>query len=58
VHVLRCFESRRVTHVSGAVDPVDDAETVNTELALADLATIERALDSDPASVAAGIRER
>ena len=46
VHVLRCFESRRVTHVSGAVDPVDDAETVNTELALADLATTERALDS------------
>ena len=46
VHVLRCFESGRVTHVSGAVDPVDDAETVNTELALADLATIERALDS------------
>ena len=46
VHVLRCFESEAVTHVSGAVDPADDAETVNTELALADLATIERALDS------------
>ena len=46
VHLLRCFESEAVTHVSGAVDPVDDAETVNTELALADLATIERALDS------------
>ena len=46
VHVLRCFESRRVTHVAGAVDPADDAETVNTELALADLATLERALDS------------
>ena len=46
VHVLRCFESGRVTHVSGAVDPVDDAETVNTELMLADLATAERALDS------------
>ena len=46
VHVLRCFESGRITHVAGAVDPVDDAETVNTELALADLATVERALDS------------
>lgn len=46
VHVLRCFESGRVTHVSGAVDPADDAETVNTELMLADLATAERALDS------------
>ena len=46
VHVLRCFESEAVTHVSGAVDPADDAETVNTELALADLTTVERALDS------------
>ncbi len=46
VHVLRCFESERVTHVAGAVDPVHDAEIVNTELMLADLATLERALDS------------
>ena len=46
VHVLRCFEAPGVAHVSGAVDPVDDAEVVNTELALADLATVERALDS------------
>ncbi len=46
VHVLRCFESSRVAHVSGVVDPVDDAETVNTELLLADLASVERALDS------------
>ncbi len=46
VHMLRCFESAAVTHVEGAVDPVHDAEIVNTELALSDLATIERALDS------------
>ncbi len=46
VHVLRCFESERVTHVAGAVDPVHDAEIVNTELMLADLATVNRALDS------------
>ena len=46
VHVLRCFESERVTHVAGAVDPVGDAEVVNTELALADLATLERVLES------------
>ncbi len=46
VHVLRCFQSERVTHVSGAVDPVADAEVVNTELMLADLSTVERALDS------------
>ena len=42
VHVLRCFEDGDVTHVEGRVDPVSDAETVNTELMLADLASLER----------------
>ena len=42
VHVLRCFEDGDVTHVEGKVDPVSDAETVNTELMLADLASLER----------------
>ena len=42
VHVLRCFEGGDVTHVEGRVDPVADAETVNTELMLADLASLER----------------
>ena len=57
VHVLRCFESERVTHVAGAVDPVHDAEIVNTELMLADLATIERALDSARRRAKAGHAE-
>jgi ribosome-binding ATPase len=42
VHVLRCFEGTDVTHVEGRVDPVADAETVNTELMLADLSSLER----------------
>jgi GTP-binding protein YchF len=42
VHVLRCFEGSDVTHVEGRIDPVADAETVNTELMLADLASLER----------------
>ncbi len=42
VHVLRCFEGGDVTHVEGKIDPVADAETVNTELMLADLASLER----------------
>jgi hypothetical protein len=42
VHVLRCFDGGDVTHVEGRVDPVADAETVNTELMLADLASLER----------------
>ena len=42
VHVLRCFEEGDVTHVEGRVDPVADAETVETELMLADLDSLER----------------
>ena len=44
-HVVRCFESDDVVHVSGRVDPVADIEVINTELALADLETVEKALD-------------
>jgi GTP-binding protein YchF len=42
VHVLRCFEDPDVTHVEGSVDPVRDAETVETELMLADLEGLEK----------------
>jgi len=44
VHVLRCFEGGDVTHVEGKVDPIADAETVETELMLADLESLERRL--------------
>ncbi|MDX1481488.1 MAG: redox-regulated ATPase YchF [Woeseiaceae bacterium] len=43
-HVVRCFEDADVTHVAGAVSPADDIETINTELALADLESVEKAL--------------
>ena len=43
-HVLRCFEDPDVTHVEGRVDPVADAETVETELMLADLESVEKRL--------------
>ncbi len=43
-HVLRCFEDDDVTHVEGRIDPVADAETIETELMLADLDSIERRL--------------
>lgn len=42
VHVLRCFEDDDVTHVEGRIDPVADAETIETELMLADLESLER----------------
>mmetsp|Transcript_7554 Transcript_7554/g.11622 ORF Transcript_7554/g.11622 Transcript_7554/m.11622 type:complete len:411 (-) Transcript_7554:56-1288(-) len=42
VHVVRCFEDENVIHVDGSVDPVRDAELINLELALADLAQVEK----------------
>lgn len=44
VHVVRCFEDSDVTHVDGRVDPVSDIDTIDTELMLADLQTVESAL--------------
>lgn len=43
-HVVRCFENDDVTHVTGKINPVDDIETINTELALADLESVEKQL--------------
>jgi len=43
-HVVRCFEDPNVVHVAGKIDPVSDIETINTELALADLQTVEKQL--------------
>ncbi len=45
VHVVRCFEDDDIIHVAGSVDPVRDIEIINLELALADLAQIERRID-------------
>jgi GTP-binding protein YchF len=45
VHVVRCFDDPDVVHVSGAVDPLSDIETIHTELALADLETVEKRID-------------
>ena len=67
VHVLRCFEDGDVTHVSGSVDPVRDAEIIETELMLADLDSLEKRLPNlqkkaksgdKEAGVEAGIMER
>ena len=46
-HVLRCFDDDNVVHVEGSVDPIRDAETVETELMLADLDSLERRADRD-----------
>jgi GTP-binding protein YchF len=57
IHVVRCFEDDDVTHLMGAVDPVRDREVVEFELALADLATLEKRLDKTRRSARTGDKE-
>ncbi|MEJ2297452.1 MAG: redox-regulated ATPase YchF [Woeseiaceae bacterium] len=56
-HVVRCFENDDVTHVAGAINPIDDIETINTELALADLESVEKALDKATRAAKTGKKE-
>ena len=53
-HVVRCFEDPNVVHVTGRIDPVSDIETTNTELALADLATVDKQLAKHAKAATAG----
>ncbi|MYA87105.1 MAG: redox-regulated ATPase YchF [Boseongicola sp. SB0662_bin_57] len=56
-HVLRCFEGKDVTHVEGRIDPLADAGTVDTELMLADLESVERRLQNIARKVRGGDKE-
>ncbi len=56
-HVVRAFESTDVIHVAGKVDPLADIETIDTELALADLASVEKALDRAAKASKAGDKD-
>lgn len=57
VHVLRCFEDGDITHVEGSIDPVRDAETIETELMLADLDSLERRIVPFEKKARAGEKE-
>lgn len=56
-HVLRCFEDGDVTHVEGRVNPVEDAQTIETELMLADMESIEKRLQNIVRKVRGGDKE-
>ncbi|RKZ45397.1 MAG: redox-regulated ATPase YchF [Candidatus Parabeggiatoa sp. nov. 3] len=56
-HVVRCFEDDDVIHVAGKIDPLLDIEVINTELALADLDTVDRALQKAIKNVRSGKKE-
>jgi GTP-binding protein YchF len=57
VNVVRCFDDPNVVHVAGAVDPLADVETIVTELALADLASVEKALLRDQKKAKGGDKD-
>jgi GTP-binding protein YchF len=57
LHIVRCFESSDITHVEGSVDPLRDIETIETELALADLETVLASLDKSQRIARSGDKE-
>jgi len=57
VHVVRCFADDNVVHVSGTVDPLRDIEIIDTELALADMATVEKAMNRYKKTANSGDKE-
>ncbi len=56
-HVVRCFEHSDIVHVAGKIDPVSDIETIDTELALADLESVEKALNRVERSAKSGDKQ-
>ncbi|MFL1676492.1 redox-regulated ATPase YchF [Paenibacillus dendritiformis] len=54
VHVVRCFEDENITHVDGKVNPVSDIQTINLELILADLESVEKRLDRTKKNMKSG----
>ena len=56
-HVVRCFEDENVIHVAGKVSPLDDIEVINTELALADLESVEKAINKTARDAKGGDKE-
>jgi len=57
VHVVRCFEDDDIVHVAGGIDPLDDIDVINTELLLADLGTVEKALQKAAKASRSGDKE-
>ena len=57
LHIVRCFEDENIVHVSGGVDPLSDIDVIQTELCLADLDTVEKALDRSAKQAKAGKKE-
>ncbi|MEC0241949.1 redox-regulated ATPase YchF [Paenibacillus dokdonensis] len=57
VHVVRCFEDENITHVDGKVDPVSDIQTINLELILADLESVDKRIDRSRKNMKGGNKQ-
>lgn len=57
VNVVRCFDDDNIVHVAGKIDPISDIETIGTELALADLSTVEKAITRDGKKAKSGDKD-
>ena len=57
VHVVRCFEDPNITHVDGSVDPIRDIETINLELSLADLESVQKYIEKTEKKIKQGDKE-
>ena len=57
VHVVRCFEDSNVIHVAGKVDPMSDIEVINTELALADMETVDKTMHRESKKAKSGDKD-
>jgi GTP-binding protein YchF len=57
VHVVRCFDDGNIVHVAGKVDPLADVETINTELALADMETVEKSIAREQKKAKSGDKD-
>ncbi|MEE9331842.1 MAG: redox-regulated ATPase YchF, partial [Methylophilaceae bacterium] len=56
-HVVRCFDDSNVVHVAGKIDPLSDIEVINTELALADMETVDRTIQRENKKAKSGDKE-
>jgi len=57
MHVVRCFEDENIVHVDGKIDPLSDIETINTELILADMETLDKAIQREEKKAKSGDKE-
>jgi GTP-binding protein YchF len=57
MHVVRCFEDENIVHVDGKIDPLSDVETINTELILADMETLEKAIQREEKKAKSGDKD-